>query len=52
MFGYDKCYCVDFFFLVSNLDVSFLIHGSIGTADILDEGRYGLLLSFFLFEEE
>lgn len=55
VFRYYKCYCVEFFFfLVSNLEVSFLINGSIDTADILDEGWYGLLLLFFffLFEEE
>lgn len=51
MFRYYRCYCVDFF-LVSNLEVSFLINSSIDTADILDEGWYGLLLSVFLFEEE
>ena len=50
MFRYYKCYCVEFFFfLVSNLEVSFLINGSIDTADILDEGWYGLLLLFFFF---
>lgn len=37
------------FFLVSNLEVSFLINSSIDTADILDEGWYGLLLLFFFF---
>lgn len=51
MFTYYKCYCVDFFFLVSNLNLSFLIYGSIGTADILDEGRYGLLLLFFFLKK-
>lgn len=52
MFRYHRCYCVDFFFLVSSLEVSFLINSSVDTADILDEGWYGLLLSVFLFEEE
>lgn len=45
---YYKCYCVDFFFLVSNLEVYFLTNCSIRAVGVLDEDHDGLL-PLFLF---
>lgn len=48
---YHKCYCVDFFFffLVSDLEVYFLIKCSIWAVGVLDEDRMAFT---FIFEEE
>lgn len=48
---YYKCYCVDFLFLVSNLDVCFLINCSIRAVGVLDEDHYGLLLLFLFLKK-